>query len=277
VLVLKDVYSAFAWCYFLKRKSDAAAKLKEWALQQKNTMGKMPSYFHTDKGGEFLSAELKSFWSREGVIVSTTLAYTPQHNGVLERFNRELAEGTRTALLAAGAPKLLWAEAMSWYTYVSNMFHTPGQRQQTPHQLYTGSEAKPDISSLVPWGCDAIVRVTPALELDKFDARGVPAIYIGHESHGHRLMDPVSMQIKLSRHVKFAPNSFSQMQKLKTELAGTELEEEQTDESHFADLALRGELRLTQSREGEHVGEAVWRSHEAIERRRSGWKRQRRR
>ena len=27
VLVLKDVYSAFAWCYFLKRKSDAAAKL----------------------------------------------------------------------------------------------------------------------------------------------------------------------------------------------------------------------------------------------------------
>lgn len=42
----------------------------------------------TDQGGEYLSNEFSTFCQEQGIKRETTIAYTPQQNGVFERKNR---------------------------------------------------------------------------------------------------------------------------------------------------------------------------------------------
>ncbi|GJX64850.1 retrovirus-related pol polyprotein from transposon TNT 1-94 [Tanacetum coccineum] len=51
---------------------------------------------------------------------------TPQHNGVVERQNRTLAEAARTMLIFSKAPVFLWAEAVATACYTQNrsLIHT---------------------------------------------------------------------------------------------------------------------------------------------------------
>ncbi|GKC27496.1 retrovirus-related pol polyprotein from transposon TNT 1-94 [Tanacetum coccineum] len=45
---------------------------------------------------------------------------TPQHNGVVERWNRTLVEATRAMLIFSKAPMFLWAEAVAIACYTQN-------------------------------------------------------------------------------------------------------------------------------------------------------------
>nr|GFC23440.1 hypothetical protein [Tanacetum cinerariifolium] len=50
----------------------------------------------TDKGTEFLNQTLHAYFSAEGIQHHTSVARTPEQNGVVERWNRTLVEAART-------------------------------------------------------------------------------------------------------------------------------------------------------------------------------------
>jgi len=100
-MTIVDEYSRACWTELLKSKDEAAGKIQEWALRMKNMIGRTPVTFHSDRGGEFMSDALQSFWKQHGTHANQSLPYTPQHNGIAERMNRTLVEGTRTMLIAA--------------------------------------------------------------------------------------------------------------------------------------------------------------------------------
>nr|GEZ37897.1 hypothetical protein [Tanacetum cinerariifolium] len=54
----------------------------------------------TDKGTEFLNQTLHAYFAAEGIIHQTSVARTPEQNGVVERRNRTLVEAARTLLSA---------------------------------------------------------------------------------------------------------------------------------------------------------------------------------
>nr|GEX54515.1 hypothetical protein [Tanacetum cinerariifolium] len=58
----------------------------------------------TDKGTEFLNKSLYAFFAAEGIDHQTSVARTPEQNGVVERWNRTLVEAARTILSAAKVP-----------------------------------------------------------------------------------------------------------------------------------------------------------------------------
>src|SRR5271157_1526372 len=74
--------------------------------------------FRTDNGTEYVNQFLKEFFTTEGIINDTTAPYSPQSNGVAERFNQTITTMARCIL--KDLPTSLWAEAIAWSVYTKN-------------------------------------------------------------------------------------------------------------------------------------------------------------
>ncbi|GJX41037.1 retrovirus-related pol polyprotein from transposon TNT 1-94 [Tanacetum coccineum] len=70
-------------------------------------------HIQTDNGTEFKNEKLRSFYAKLCIIHHTSIARTPQQNGVVERRNRTLVEDVRTMLIVSKTPEFLWAEAIA--------------------------------------------------------------------------------------------------------------------------------------------------------------------
>ncbi|GJR34305.1 integrase, catalytic region, zinc finger, CCHC-type containing protein [Tanacetum coccineum] len=70
-----------------------------------------------DNGTEFKNATLKSCYEKMGILHHTSIARTPQQNGVVEPRNRTLVEAARTMLIFSNLPKFLWAKAISTFCF----------------------------------------------------------------------------------------------------------------------------------------------------------------
>nr|GEZ70403.1 hypothetical protein [Tanacetum cinerariifolium] len=67
----------------------------------------------TDKGTKFLNKTLHAYFASEGFLHQTSVARTPEQNGVVERRNRTLVEAARTMLSAAKVPLFFWDEVIA--------------------------------------------------------------------------------------------------------------------------------------------------------------------
>ncbi|GKB74162.1 retrovirus-related pol polyprotein from transposon TNT 1-94 [Tanacetum coccineum] len=65
----------------------------------------------TDNGTEFVNQTLREYYEKVGISHETSVARSPQQNGVVERRNHTLIEAARTMLIYAKALLFLWAEA----------------------------------------------------------------------------------------------------------------------------------------------------------------------
>ncbi|GKB42994.1 retrovirus-related pol polyprotein from transposon TNT 1-94 [Tanacetum coccineum] len=59
----------------------------------------------TDNGTEFVNQTLKANYEEVGISHQTSVARTPQQNGVVKRRNQTLVEAARTMLIFSKAPK----------------------------------------------------------------------------------------------------------------------------------------------------------------------------
>ena len=95
----------------------------------------------TDNGTEYLNLKFEEYMKTHGVRHQTTVPYTPQQNGVAERWNRTLLETARSLLHGAGpnVPQSLWGEAVAAATLIRNCCPTKGvSTLKTPHELFYG-------------------------------------------------------------------------------------------------------------------------------------------
>nr|GFC06238.1 putative ribonuclease H-like domain-containing protein [Tanacetum cinerariifolium] len=74
----------------------------------------------TDKGTEFLNQTLHAYFVGEGIQHQTSVARTPEQNGIVERRNRTLVEAARIMLSAAKVPLFFWAEAIATACFTQN-------------------------------------------------------------------------------------------------------------------------------------------------------------
>nr|GFC55392.1 putative ribonuclease H-like domain-containing protein [Tanacetum cinerariifolium] len=105
----------------------------------------------TDKGTEFLNQTLHAYFAAEGIQHQTSVARTPEQNGVVERRNRTLVEAARTMLSVAKVPLFFWAEVVSKSNVVSAA-DAPYQHQQytTPLNNHTTHAPTCQVPTLVP-------------------------------------------------------------------------------------------------------------------------------
>ncbi|GKC72201.1 retrovirus-related pol polyprotein from transposon TNT 1-94, partial [Tanacetum coccineum] len=113
ILVIVDDYSRFTWVKFLASKDEAPDFIIKFLKMIQVRLNATVRNIRTDNGTEFVNQTLRDYYEQVGISHETSVARTPQQNGVVERRNHTLVEAARTMLIFAQAPLFLWAEAIA--------------------------------------------------------------------------------------------------------------------------------------------------------------------
>nr|GFB64294.1 retrovirus-related Pol polyprotein from transposon TNT 1-94 [Tanacetum cinerariifolium] len=101
VLVIVDDYSKYTWTHFLRSKDETPKVLIDFFRLVQRGLQAQVRVVRTDKGTKFLNQTLHAYFAAEGILHQTSVARTPEQNGIVERQNRTLVEAARTMLSAA--------------------------------------------------------------------------------------------------------------------------------------------------------------------------------
>ncbi|GFT76317.1 retrovirus-related Pol polyprotein from transposon TNT 1-94 [Trichonephila clavipes] len=139
----------------------------------------------TDGGLEFCNKDMDNFLTKLGIKHEVTNSYTPEMNGVAERFNLTALDGIKTLLKSSEVPHKFWGEALLCFTYAWNRIcHKDSNK--TPFEKYSGR--KPSVLHLKPFGCLAYAGVPKQIR-KKFDMRAKMGIMMGYaqRTKGYRI------------------------------------------------------------------------------------------
>ncbi|GKC02121.1 retrovirus-related pol polyprotein from transposon TNT 1-94 [Tanacetum coccineum] len=135
ILVILDDYSRFTWVKCLRSKDEAPDFIIKF-LKMIQVRLKVPvRRIRTDNGTGFINQTLREYYEKVGISHETSVARTPQQNGVVERRNRTLIKDARTMLIYKKAPLFLWAEAVATACYTQNRSIVRLRHGKTPYEL----------------------------------------------------------------------------------------------------------------------------------------------
>nr|GFC87292.1 putative ribonuclease H-like domain-containing protein [Tanacetum cinerariifolium] len=118
ILVIVVDYSRFTWVKFLRSKDETSDFIIKFLKMIQVRLNVPVRRIRTDNGTEFVNQTLRDYYEEVGISYETSVARSPQQNGVVERRNHTLIEATCTMLIYAQAPLFLWVEdvATTWFT-----------------------------------------------------------------------------------------------------------------------------------------------------------------
>ena len=104
-ITFTDDYSRYGYVYLMCHKSEAFDKFREYKAEAEKQLGVHIKQLRSDRGGEYLSGEFKSYLAQEGIISQLSSLGTPQQNGVSERRNITLLDMVRSMLSYSSFPE----------------------------------------------------------------------------------------------------------------------------------------------------------------------------
>ncbi|GJZ55699.1 retrovirus-related pol polyprotein from transposon TNT 1-94 [Tanacetum coccineum] len=212
ILVIVDDYSRFTWVKFLWSKDEAPdfiiKLLKMIQVQLQVTVRRI----RIDNGTEFVNQTLREYYEKVGISHETSVARSPQQNGVIKRRNRTLIEAARTMLIYAKAPLFLWAEAVATACYTQNRSIIRLRHGKTPYELL--HDKLPDLSFFHVFGAlcyptndsENLGKLQPKADID-FDE--LTAMASEHSSSGPALheMTPATINAPSPSHSQTTPET----------------------------------------------------------------------
>lgn len=206
-LSITDDYSRKVSVYPIKSKDLVFKVFERHITRAERFLDTKLKSIRTDNGSEFLNRHFQKFCSDTGVKHELTNTYTPEQNGVAERFNRTLMDGVRTVLSESGLSESFWPEAALYYTYTHNRV-CHAKQSLTPFELYSGTV--PSVRHLKPFGCTAYVGVPKQQRKTKFQQKAVKGVLVGYafSTKGYRVWIPDTNKIIETINVTFDENLF---------------------------------------------------------------------
>ncbi|GBM28889.1 Retrovirus-related Pol polyprotein from transposon TNT 1-94 [Araneus ventricosus] len=180
-----DDYFRKVTVFPINKKSDVFQTFLRFQRRAERFLGRKIVSVKTDRGLEFCNKDLDSFLEQQGINHEKTNPYTPEKNGVVERYNLTALYGVKTLLKSSGVSQKFWGEALLCFTYTWNrVCYKDGNK--TPFEKYSGK--KPSVSHLKPFGCLAYVGVPKQIR-KKLDMRAKLGIMMGYALHtkGYRI------------------------------------------------------------------------------------------
>lgn len=184
-LTIIDDFSRKVHAFPIRHKSDVFETYLRFHHRAERFLNRKVVTIRTDGGLEFCNRDFDTFLEKLGIKHEITNTYSPEMNGVAERFNLTALDGVKTLLGSSGVSKRFWGEALMCFCYTWNRVCHKGQKK-TPFELYAGK--KPSVSHLKRFGCLAYVGVPKQLR-KKLDMRAKLGIMFGYaqKTKGYRI------------------------------------------------------------------------------------------
>nr|GEZ98942.1 retrovirus-related Pol polyprotein from transposon TNT 1-94 [Tanacetum cinerariifolium] len=149
-----------------KNKVEAHPRTAKSSLKNKNY-----------NGTEFINHTLRDYYEEVGISHETSVARSPQQNGVVERRNRTLIEAACTMLIYAQAPFFLWAEAMATVCFTQNRSIIRLRHGKTSYEFL--HNRIPDLSFFYVFGA-LCYPTNDSKNLGKLQPKADIGIFIGY-------------------------------------------------------------------------------------------------
>lgn len=196
-----DDFNRKVFVYIIKNKNqvfDCFIKFKVFVETQK---GRRIKILRSDNGTEYVNKQFGNFCESNAILHQKSCVYTPQQNGLFERYNRTIVERARYLLFDSKLPRGNWAEAI--LTAVKLINASPSRAiNAIPNEIWYDKPI--DYSSFRVFGCRAMVHI-PKEKRKKLDEKSVECICLGYsdETKDYRLLEKYSKRILISRDVMF--------------------------------------------------------------------------
>ncbi|GKC65184.1 retrovirus-related pol polyprotein from transposon TNT 1-94 [Tanacetum coccineum] len=177
ILVIVDDYSRFTWVKCLSSKDEAPDFIIKF-LKMIQLWLKVPiCRIRTNNRTEFVNQTLHEYYDKACISHETSVACSPQQNGVVKRRNRMLIEVARTMLIYAKAPLFLWAEVVATACYTQNHSIIRLRHGKTPYELL--HDKLPNLSFFHVFGA-LCYPTNDSKNLGKLQPKADIGIFIGY-------------------------------------------------------------------------------------------------
>nr|GFA12533.1 integrase, catalytic region, zinc finger, CCHC-type, peptidase aspartic, catalytic [Tanacetum cinerariifolium] len=122
---------------------------------------------------------LHAYFAAEGIQDQTSVARTPEQNGVVKRRNRTLVEAAQKMLSAAKVPLFFWAEAIATACFTQNRSLIIPHHEKTPYHII--NDRKPSVKFFYIFG-SVCYNVRDGENLDKMKEKGDECIFMGYSN-----------------------------------------------------------------------------------------------
>nr|GEV51163.1 hypothetical protein [Tanacetum cinerariifolium] len=202
VLVIVDDYSRYTWTHFLRSKDETPEVLIDFLKLVQRGLHAQVKTVRTDKGSEFLNKTLHAYFAFEGILHQTSIAQTPEQNGVVERQNRTLVEAARTMLSATKVPLYFWAEAIATACFTQNRSLVIPRHEKTTYHII--NDRKPSVKFFHMFGSLCYI-IRDGENLDKMKKKGDACIFVGYStlSRAYRVFNKRTRVLVETIHVNF--------------------------------------------------------------------------
>ena len=152
-----DDATRYAKTYFLKMKCDAHLALRKYIKEELEPNNIILQALRYDGGTEYShrgdvyseSSDWRDFIASkpQGVIISVerTPTFTPEMNGVVERYSQTIMNETRTIIHDQNRSEKLWPLAMRFSQRIHNMMPTAALEGSTPWKEWHAGNAKDQV------------------------------------------------------------------------------------------------------------------------------------
>nr|GEW77723.1 hypothetical protein [Tanacetum cinerariifolium] len=194
--------TSYTWTHFLRSKDETLEVLIDFLRLVQRGLHAQVRIVRIDKGTEFLNKTLHAYFAAEGITHQTSVARTPEQNGVVERRNRTLVEAARTMLSAAKVPLFFWAEAIATGCFTQNRSLVIPQHEKTPYHII--NDRKPSVKFFYIFGSLCYI-VRDGENLDKMKEKRDACIFVGYstQSRAYRVFNKRTRVIVETIHVNF--------------------------------------------------------------------------
>nr|GFD12219.1 retrovirus-related Pol polyprotein from transposon TNT 1-94 [Tanacetum cinerariifolium] len=145
---------------------------------------------------------LHAYFAAEGILHQTSVARTPEQNGVVERQNRTIVEAARTMQSAAKVPLFFLTEVIATVCFTQNRSQVIPRHEKTPYHII--NDRKPSVKFFYIFGSVCYI-VIDGENLDKMKEKGDECILVGYstQSRAYKVFNKRTRVIMESIHVNF--------------------------------------------------------------------------
>ena len=187
---------------FMKTKDETPTKVKQYLALIEHQNSFMPKAIRADNGREYINKDLCTWCLDRGIEIQMTAPYTPEQNGIAERWNKTVVKLACSMIFARDVPNELWPEAMSHATYIRNRAYSRAVPDKKPYEKWSGK--RPDISFIQEFGRPVWI-LNQELNPSKLDERTKQHTFIGYEEgpRAIKYYDVVKKTVKVSREYRW--------------------------------------------------------------------------